>query len=73
MGNTVTSHGWIKCPKCGRWGQLQHYRVYRRWYWRCVHYKGNNIELKDTKYWKTGKSGFRGKYDYTCYLGKDYY
>jgi len=66
------NYGPVICGECGKEGYLQAIvRIKRngekRYYYRVTHYKGD-IELRDTQY---RGSGFRGEYDYTCYLGKD--
>ena len=64
LGKTTTSLGFVICPKCGRIGQL---KLRRGKYYEVHHYKGNKIQLKDTQY---KRSGFKGKYLYSCYIGK---
>jgi hypothetical protein len=69
MRKTVTALQIVKCPKCGRVGQLQRYKRIHQSYYRVTHYKGDKVTLIDN-HWK--QSGFIGTYSHTCYIGKEY-
>jgi len=64
MGKSTKVLRIIRCPKCGKMGQL---KLRKRKYYYVDHYKGNKIKLLDTQY---KRSGFKGEYDYSCYIGK---
>jgi len=67
---TTQALGTVVCPKCGEVGHLKKRRRGNKYFFYVDHYKGKKIRLKNT-FWR--KSGFYGVYEYSCYIGKDFY